>query len=206
MKAKDPLRLFFLLLPLILLLAACESTMVINTTATVSTATTLSSTPAAVNPFAKAVYATPTPLPASVETIVVESEGESWTLPAAVCLRAEGDADVVLVAAQRQVAIVHALVGPMLSGWPTTTYRPRTEEEQAAWKRDLWMAGVAAVTLAGLVGEQAALEQAWVDYEQGFADPGQGWGPPTHISGRVDEWKAGAQLLTEAITAYCSAQ
>jgi hypothetical protein len=202
MKAKNPLLLSLVFLPLMLLLAACGTTAVISTTAVVSIATTISTTTTP-NPFKEAVHATPGPPPESVDTVVVEMGSESWVLPAAVCLRADGDADIVLAAAQRQVAIVHSLVAPMISGWPTTTV---TEEELANRERDLPMAGVIALTLAGLVGQQTALEQAWVDYEQSFADPGQGWGPPDQISSRVEGWKAEAQALTQAIASRCSAE
>ena len=201
MKAKNLLLLSFPLLLLMLIPAACGTTTTVSATSTASTTTT------ATNPFEGAVHATPVPLPESVETIVVEMEGESWVLPAAVCLRTDEDAGIVLAAAQQQVATVHSLVAPMISGWPSTTWGAfPTQEDLEIWKRDLRMAGVTALTLAGLVGEQAALEQAWVDYEQSFADPDQGWGPPDQISGRVEGWKAEAWALTQAIATRCSAE
>jgi hypothetical protein len=140
--------------------------------------------------------------PASM--IVVESAGESWELPAAVCLQDEADADVLLAVAQQQAANVRSLVGSLISGWPTTTYALSFDHQ--AYERDLQVAGVTALTLAGLAGEQAALEQAWDDWEQSFADPDQGWGPPYEISGRISGWKAEARALTEAIAAHCAGQ
>jgi len=200
MKAKNPLLLSLPLFLLMLLPAACGTITTVNTTTTVNKTTTTA------NPFDEAVHATPVPLPESVETIVVEMVGEAWVLPAAVCLRADGDLDIVLAAAQQQVAIVHSLVAIMISGWPSTTWGAfPTPGDLAIWERDLRMAGVTALTLAGLVGEQAALEQAWVDYEQSFANADEGWGPPGEISGRVEGWKAEAQALTQAIAARCSA-
>lgn len=216
MRAKNPLRLSLSLFSLVLLLAACGTTTEDSATATVSNTTilstatgsdaTLTSTTATANPFAEAVLGTRTQLPASLETIVVELEGESWTFPAAVYLRTEEDAEIVLAAAKQKVATVHNLVAPLISGWPSTTWRPYTEEELADRQRYLRTAGVTAVTLAGLVGKQAALEQAWVDYEQSFADPDQGWGPPDIISSEVVSWKAEAQALTEAIDAQRPAE
>jgi hypothetical protein len=217
MKAKNQPVFGILLLSLAFALVACGTTTVAGTTTTPCTTATAGATapdsataPASVagtapNPFAEAVRALPTSLPSSVETIVVELDGESWVLPAAVCLRNGADAEIVLEAAKQQVATVHGLVRIMISGWPSTTWGAiQTEEEMAVWRRNLWTAGVSALTLAGLVGQQPALEQAWVDYEQSFADPAQGWGPPTQISGRLEQWKAGARALTEAIGAFCS--
>ena len=213
MKSKNPLLLSLPLLVPMLLLVACGTSTTRVTTAPVSattparvttTGTTANAVP---NPFADAVRASPNSFPEAAETIAVDVEGESWVLPAAVCLRAEGDSDIVLTEAQRQVAIVHNLVAPMISGWPSTTWNPsRTEEAQAKLEQILRIAGVTAMTLAGLVGEQAALEQAWVDYEQSFASPSEGWSGPNHISGRIPEWKAEAEALTEAIAAQCSAE
>ena len=60
--------------------------------------------------------------------------------------------------------------------------------------------------LAGLVGQQAAIERRWADYEQSYADSSGGWGAPDAISSRVPEWEAEAQALILAIEAYCSAE
>jgi hypothetical protein len=138
----------------------------------------------------------------SAGTIVVEALGEAWELPAAVCLDADGDADIVSAAAQQEAATVHSLVSQQLSGWPTTTAQP--PDQQEVWARDLRVAGITALSLAGLVGEQAALEQAWVDWEQGLANPEEGWGPPQVISMEVGGWEADAGTLTQAIAAQCA--
>ncbi len=179
-------------------MAACGTTTAVSASLT---GTTLSKMP---NPFEQAVHALPGAPSASVETIVVELDGESWVVPAAVCLRADSDSDIVLAEAERQVAIVHSLVAPMISGWPSTTRNPSwTEEARATWEQDLRIAGVTTMTLAGLVGEQPALKQSWVEYEHSFADPKQGWGSPTHISSRVAGCEVEAQALTQAIAAQC---
>lgn len=146
----------------------------------------------------------PGTLPDSLETIVIESGGESFELPSEVCLRADGDADILLAAAQQQAAEVRSLVGHLISGWPTTTWAQSFDYE--AYERDLQVAAVTALALAGLLGEQAALEDAWVEYEQSHADPQQGWGAPNEISGRVEAWKARATELTAAIAAHCSGE
>ncbi len=145
---------------------------------------------------------TPGTVPEAMGTIVVEAAGEAWELPAAVCLTADGDADAVLAAAQQEAATLHGLVARQLSGWPTTTAQP--PEQQEIWLRDLRVAGVTALTLAGLAGEQAALEQTWVDYEQGLADAEEGWGPPQEIALRVGGWRQEAASLTQAIAAQCA--
>jgi len=65
--------------------------------------------------------------PESAGTIAVEAGGSSWELPAAACLHAAGDRDLVLAAAQQQAAEVRYLVGDLVSGWPTTTWpKPST--------------------------------------------------------------------------------
>jgi hypothetical protein len=142
-------------------------------------------------------------VPESAGTIAIEAGGRSWELPAAVCLRADGDRDIVLAAAQQEAAIVRSLVGHLVSGWPTTTYALSFDYE--AYQRDLQGAAVTALTLAGLVGEQGALEAAWAEYEQDYADPDQGWGPPDEISSRISGWRDEATTLTSVVAAHCAA-
>jgi len=146
--------------------------------------------------------ATPGTLPDPLETIVVESDGESFELPAAVCLDADGDGEIVLAAAQQEASTLHSLFAHEVSGWPTTTAQP--PDQQEIWLRDFRLAGISALTLARLAGEQATLEQTWVNYEQRLANPEEGWGPPDVISRRLDDWKAAAAALTDAIAAYCT--
>jgi hypothetical protein len=146
---------------------------------------------------------TPGTVPESAGTIALEAAGEAWELPAAVCLRADGDADIVLAAAEQAAATVRSLVGHLVSGWPTTTYSLSFDPQ--AYEQELRVAGVTALTLAGLLGEQAALETAWEEYEQSYADPDQGWGPPYEISGRISGWRGEAATLTLAVAAHCTA-
>jgi len=195
---------FLMILALVWVVSACGDdggSLFEGTPATGGDTSPAEGTPATggdVSPFEGA----PGTVPESMETIVVEAAGEPWELPAAVCLTADGDADIVLAAAQQEAATLHGLVARQLSGWPTTTAQPPDQQEISA--RDLRVAGVTALTLAGLAGEQAALEQTWVDYEQGLADPEQGWGPPQVIALQVEEWKSTAATLTEAIAAHCA--
>jgi hypothetical protein len=145
---------------------------------------------------------TPGTVPESAATIAIETAGGTWELPAAVCLRADGDADIVLAAAEQAAATVRSLVGHLVSGWPTTTYSLSFDFQ--AYEQELRAAGVTALTLAGLLGEQAALETAWEDYEQGYADSDQGWGPPDEISSRISGWRDEAATLTAAVAAHCA--
>ena len=145
---------------------------------------------------------TPGTIPQSAGTIVVEAAGEAWELPAAVCLRADGDAAIVLAAAQQQAAEVRSLVGHLVSGWPTTTWAQSFDYE--AYERDLNRAAITALALADLLEEQAALEEAWLDYEAGYASPDEGWGAPDEISGRLDAWKTEAGALPQAMADYCA--
>ncbi|HSQ36355.1 MAG TPA: hypothetical protein VLS92_00510 [Acidimicrobiia bacterium] len=138
----------------------------------------------------------------TVGNVVVEAAGRAWELPAAVCLRAGGDAEVVLAASQEEASRVRSLVGNLVSGWPTTTYS--LSFDYPTYEEDLHAAGVAALVLARLVGEQAALEEAWVQWEQAFANPEGGWGGPEEISRRVDRWRAEAETLAGAIADYCA--
>lgn len=155
------------------------------------------------NPTVPSVFVgTPGTLPDPLETIVVESGGESFELPAAVCLRGGRDVDVVLAAAQQQAEEFHTLFARQVSGWPTTTAQP--PDQQEIWLRDLNRAGVTALTLAGLAGVQADLAATWVSYEQRLADPEQGWGAPDEISRRVGAWRTQAEALTGAIAATCA--
>ena len=118
------------------------------------------------------------PIPASVQTIVVEMGGESGS----------SRQRSAYAPARMPISSWHLLSGSStswrtwsgreISGWPTTTYRLQTDEERAKWRRDLRVAGVTAMALAGLVDQQAAIQQAWRDYEQGYADPNGGWSPP----------------------------
>lgn len=146
---------------------------------------------------------TPGTVPDSTGNITVEAADQSWELPAAVCLRSAGDRATVLAAAQQEAAEVRSLVGHLVSGWPTTTYALDFDYE--TYERDLNAAGVAALALADLVGEQEALELAWEDWEQGYGDPDEGWGPPNEISGRLPLWRAEAETLAAAIAAHCAA-
>lgn len=138
----------------------------------------------------------------SAGTVRIEVGGESWELPAAVCLAADGDADIVLAAAEQAAQQVRSLVGHRVSGWPTTTWV--SPDQPDTYAEDVRVAGVTALALAGLVGEQGALETAWRDYEQDYADPEGGWGPPYEISGRLSDWRAEAETLTQAIAAHCA--
>jgi hypothetical protein len=147
---------------------------------------------------------TPGTVPESAGTITVEAVGEAWELPAAACLRADADRDVVRAAAEQAAATVRSLVGHLVSGWPTTTYSLSFDPQ--AYEQDLRVAGVTALTLAGLLDEQVALETAWEEYEQSYADPDQGWGAPAEISGRIDGWRVEAENVVQAITGYCAAQ
>jgi hypothetical protein len=142
-------------------------------------------------------------VPESAGTIALEVAGETWELPAAVCLRADGDRYIVQAVAEQAATTVRSLVGHLISGWPTTTYA--LSFDQQAYEQDLRAAGVSALTLAGLLGEQAALETAWEEYEQSYADSDQGWGPPYEISSRVSDWRDEAATLTVAVTAHCAA-
>ena len=137
----------------------------------------------------------------SVDTFTLEVAGEAWELPAAVCRRHEGDDAVVLAVAQERAADVRSLVGHLVSGWPTTTYALDFDYE--TYEQDLRRAGVTALALAALVGEQEPLEEAWEDWEQAFGDHDQGWGPPDEISDRLPLWKAEAEALAAAVAAYC---
>ena len=145
---------------------------------------------------------TPGTLPEPMQTIVIELGDEAWELPAAVCLHTDGDAAIVSAAAQQRAAEVRYLVGDLVSGWPTTTYS--LSFDYPTYEEDLHAAGVAALGLARLVGEQAALEEAWVQWEQAFANPEGGWGGPEEISRRVDRWRAEAETLAGAIADYCA--
>jgi len=145
---------------------------------------------------------TPGTVPDSLGTIVVETGDRAWELPAAVCLRTDGDRAAVVAAAQQEAAEVRHLVNGLVSGWPTTTYA--LDFDYQSYERDLNTAGVAALTLAGLVGEQAELERAWADWEQAYGSPDEGWGPPDEIAGRLDAWKTEAGALTGAVADYCA--
>lgn len=184
--------------------AACGTTPADTTAGTAPGVATSSTTTS--GPPEDTTETAPPALPGSPETIMVEVQGESWVVPKAVCLSSEGDADLVLAAARRQADTVEHLVGAEISGWPTTTYKLLTDEERAAWRQKLRTAGVTALALAGLVGQQAAIERQWTDYELSYADSDEGWGPPDAISSRVPEWEAEAQALIQAIEAYCSAE
>lgn len=136
------------------------------------------------------------------DTITLAAAGDTWELPAAVCLRDDGDAEVVLAAAQEQAAEVRSLVGHLVSGWPTTTYALDFDHE--GYERDLRAAAVSALALAGVIGEQAGLEQAWEEWEQAHADPDGGWGPPDEIARRLAGWEAEAEILAGAVAAHCA--
>jgi len=97
---------------------------------------------------------TPGIVPESAGTIAIEAAGETWELPAAVCLRADGDDDIVLASAQQAAAVVRSLVGHLVSGWPTTTWARDFDYE--AYARDLNRAAVTALALAEVIGEQDA--------------------------------------------------
>ena len=146
---------------------------------------------------------TPGTVPESVGTIAIEAAGETWELPAAVCLRADGDDDIVLASAQQAAATVRSLVGHLVSGWPTTTWARDFDYE--AYARDLNRAAVTALALAEVIGEQDALEAALLSYEEGYGDPDQGWGPPDEISSRISGWRGEAATLTLAVAAHCAA-
>ncbi len=141
-------------------------------------------------------------VPEPVATVSIEALGRSWELPGAVCLRANADRATVMAVAEQQAAQVRSLVGHLVSGWPTTTYALDFDHETYA--RDLYTTAVSALTLARLVGEEAALEEGWEDWEQGFADPGGGWGPPSEISGRLPQWEVDAGTLAAAVAAHCA--
>jgi hypothetical protein len=141
-------------------------------------------------------------VPEPVATVSIEALGRSWELPGAICLRTDADRAIVLAVAQQQAAQVHSLVGHLVSGWPTTTYALDFDYE--SYERDLHTAAVSALTLARLLGEKAALEKAWEDWEEGFADPGGGWGPPSEISGRLPQWEVDAGTLAAAVAAHCA--
>lgn len=162
-------------------------------------ASATTTTAGATSPF----VGTPGTLPNDLETIVIDSAGNAFTLPAAACLDAPGAADIVLAAAQQQAAEVRSLVGRLVSGWPTTTYALDFDHE--GYERDLQAAGVAALTLAGLLGEEDALTSAWADWEETYSDPEGGWGPPDEISSRVAQWQAEAHALRRAVAVYCPA-
>lgn len=144
---------------------------------------------------------TPGTLPEPLETIAVESGGRTWDLPAAVCLSADGDAAIVLAAAQQQAAAVRHLVGRLVSGWPTTTWAQAFDYQ--AYEQDLNRAGITALALADVVHEQEALLGAWEDWEQAYASPEEGWGAPNEISGRAEAWRAEAEMLAGAIADHC---
>ena len=146
---------------------------------------------------------TPGTVPDSVGTVVVEAGGQAWELPAAVCLRSDGDRAAVLAAAQQEAAEVRSLVGHLVSGWPTTTYALDFDYE--TYDRELNAAGIAALALAGLVNEEGALRAAWEEWEQAYGSPDDGWGPPDEISGRVEGWSAEAETLAGAIADHCAA-
>jgi len=146
---------------------------------------------------------TPGTVPESAGTIVVEAGGSPWELPAAACLHAAGDRDLVLAAAQQQAAEVRYLVGDLVSGWPTTTWAQAFDYQ--AYAEDLHTAGVTALALAALIDQDDALLAAWEEWEQAYASPDEGWGPPDEISGRVEGWRAEAETLTGAIVDHCAA-
>jgi hypothetical protein len=207
-KARNPLVPVAALVLLVVTLGSCGTAPADTTLVGAPTTDSTTSTGATPSSNETTVQTALLPLPPTVETIVVEMEGESWEVPAAVCLRTEADTEIVLASAQRQEHIVENLVGPEISGWPTTTYRPQTDEERSAWRQRLRTAGVTALALAGLVEKQAAIMQAWKDYEQGYAGSIEGWtwSPPDIISSRVPQWKAEAEALIDAIAAFCSTE
>lgn len=135
-------------------------------------------------------------------TIMVEALDRSWELPAAACLRLDGDAAAVAEAAASAADEAQSLVGRLVSGWPTTTWSSWASDTYAG---DLEVAAVTALTLARLVGEQAAIEAAWRGYEQSYADPAAGWGGPAEIQGRLADWNAKADTLTTALAGQCAA-
>jgi len=145
--------------------------------------------------------APPTTIPAEVTPgdLTVTADGSDWTVPAAVCLGADGDAAAVGVAALAEGQEIHRLVAAASSGWPTTTMAP---DFGVAFEEGMSLHGPLALALGDRGGVTDEILADWIALEAGYAD--SGYDPPTHVEMRLDGWRATAAAIEAAIDAACA--
>ncbi len=172
------------LIAVMALAAACADT-------TVDT-TIVSATPSTVPPTTEPAAVTP-------GDITVTAEGSDWVVPAAVCLRADGDPAAVEAAARAEGATIHHLVAQVSSGWPTTTAAP---DFGAAFEEGMALHGPLALALGDVAGITDEIVADWMDLEAGYATAE--FDPPNHVELRLDGWRATAAAVVAAIGAACA--
>jgi hypothetical protein len=139
------------------------------------------------------VGATTAAVTPAIEIVV---EGVLWELPGTACAGTHED---IAAAAATAAAEVERLVAARVSGWPTTTVAP--PGDAATFFVSVNRVGPTALALGLLAGTEAAIQDAWADFEAGYA--GAEWEPVDVIAIRLPGWQATAAAIAAAVTSAC---